>query len=88
MDLYPNGYFAVVEGSIPNGASGAYCLIGGRPAADVIREVCAGAIATIAVGSCACDGGRSGGGLRTQRARAASRACSAAASTWHCPGAR
>ncbi|HEY4752195.1 MAG TPA: hydrogenase small subunit, partial [Candidatus Limnocylindrales bacterium] len=57
MDVYPNGYLAVVEGSIPDGASGAYCLIGGRPAADVIREVCAGALATIAVGSCACDGG-------------------------------
>jgi len=57
MDAYPNGYLAVVEGSIPDGASGAYCLIGGRPAADVIREVCAGALATIAVGSCACDGG-------------------------------
>jgi hydrogenase small subunit len=57
MDAYPNGYLAVVEGSIPDGASGAYCLLGGRPAADVIREVCAGALATIAVGSCACDGG-------------------------------
>jgi hydrogenase small subunit len=57
MDLNPNGYFAVVEGSIPNGASGAYCMIGGRPAADVVRDVCAGALATIAVGSCACDGG-------------------------------
>ncbi len=57
MDRYRNGYFAVVEGSIPSGASGAYCLIGGRPAADVVREVCAGALATIAVGSCACDGG-------------------------------
>ena len=57
MALYPNGYFAVVEGSVPDGASGAYCLIGGRPAADVVREVCSGALATIAVGSCACDGG-------------------------------
>ncbi len=54
---YPNGYFAVLEGSFPAGASGAYCLIGGRPAVDVAREVAAGALMTIAVGSCAVDGG-------------------------------
>ncbi len=65
MDLNANGYFAVVEGSIPDGASGAYCLIGGRPAADVVREVCAGALATIAVGSCACDGGAPAAGSNT-----------------------
>ena len=65
MDRYPNGYFAVVEGSVPDGASGAYCLIGGRPAVDVVREVCAGAIATIAVGSCACDGGAPAAGSNT-----------------------
>jgi hydrogenase small subunit len=57
MSLYPNGYFAVIEGAIPNGAGGAYCLVGGRPVADVAREVCDGALATIAVGSCAFDGG-------------------------------
>ena len=57
MELYPNGYFAVIEGAVPTGASGAYCLIDGRPAADVVREVSAGALATVAVGSCAFDGG-------------------------------
>ena len=57
MSLYPNGYFAVIEGAIPVGAGGAYCLVGGRPVADVAREVCDGALATIAVGSCAFDGG-------------------------------
>jgi hydrogenase small subunit len=50
-------YIAVVEGSIPTGADGTYCLVGGRAFADVAREVCAGAVATIAVGSCAFDGG-------------------------------
>ncbi len=57
MSLYPNGYLAVIEGAIPYGAGGAYCLVGGRPVADVAREVCDGALATIAVGSCAFDGG-------------------------------
>ncbi|HEY5629632.1 MAG TPA: hydrogenase small subunit [Candidatus Limnocylindrales bacterium] len=68
MQLYPNGYIAVVEGSIPDGASGAYCLIAGRPAADVVREVSAGALATIAVGSCACDGGAAAAGWNTTHA--------------------
>ncbi len=62
MERYPNGYIAVVEGSIPTGAGGAYCLVGGRPLADVAREVCDGAQATIALGSCAFDGGLAGAG--------------------------
>ncbi len=57
MERYPNGYVAVIEGAVPEGAAGAYCLVGGRPVKDVVREVCAGALATIAVGSCAFDGG-------------------------------
>jgi hydrogenase small subunit len=57
MERFPDGYVAVVEGSIPLGADGVYCLIGGRPFADIVREVCDGALATIAVGSCAFDGG-------------------------------
>jgi len=57
MARYPEGYVAVIEGAIPEGASGAYCLVGGRPVRDVAREVCDGALATIAVGSCAFDGG-------------------------------
>jgi len=50
-------YIAVVEGSIPNGADGGYCTIGGRSALDIAREVCGGAAATIAVGTCAAFGG-------------------------------
>ncbi|MEI7743610.1 MAG: hydrogenase small subunit [Chloroflexota bacterium] len=57
MARYPNGYVLVVEGAIPKGAGGAYCLTGGRPIADVVKEVSDGALATIAAGSCACDGG-------------------------------
>ena len=60
MDRYPDGYLAVVEGAVPTGAGGAYCLVGGRPAGDVVREVSDGALATLAVGSCAFDGGAAG----------------------------
>ncbi len=62
MDRYPNGYIAVVEGAIPTGSGGAFCLVGGRPMADIAREVCDGALATIALGSCAFDGGAPGAG--------------------------
>jgi hydrogenase small subunit len=57
MERFPNGYLAVVEGSVPRKDGGAACLVGGRPFADVAREVCDGALATIALGSCAFDGG-------------------------------
>jgi len=50
-------YLAVVEGSIPTGEKGAYCTIGGRSALDIAREVCGGAAATIAMGTCATFGG-------------------------------
>ncbi len=50
-------FIAVVEGSIPIGAKGAYCTIGGRSAVDIAREVCGSAAATIAVGTCAAFGG-------------------------------
>ena len=57
MAANKGGYIAVIEGSIPTGANGAYCTIGGRAAIDVAREVCGGALATIAVGTCAAFGG-------------------------------
>jgi hydrogenase small subunit len=50
-------FIAVVEGSIPTGAGGAYCTIGGRAALDIAREVCGAAAATIAIGTCAAFGG-------------------------------
>jgi hydrogenase small subunit len=50
-------YIAVIEGSIPTGAGGAYCTIGGRSALDIAQEVCDGAAATIAIGTCAAFGG-------------------------------
>jgi len=57
MRAYPHGYFAVIEGAVPTANDGAYLTIGGRPFADIVREVTAGAAATITVGSCAYDGG-------------------------------
>ena len=53
----PGKYIAIVEGSIPTGADGAYCCIGGRSAIDIAREVCGNAMATIAIGTCASYGG-------------------------------
>jgi len=50
-------YIVVIEGSIPTGAGGAYCTIGGRSALDIAQEVCAGAAATVAIGTCAAFGG-------------------------------
>jgi len=50
-------YIAVVEGSIPTGENGAYCTVGGKSALQIAREVCGGAAATIAIGTCAAFGG-------------------------------
>jgi hydrogenase small subunit len=57
IEKNPGAYLAVVEGSIPTGAGGAYCTIGGRSGLAIAREVCGGAAATIAIGTCASFGG-------------------------------
>ena len=54
---YPGQFFCVVEGSIPIKDDGVYCTIGGRAAIDIAKEVCTKALAVIAVGACAWDGG-------------------------------
>jgi hydrogenase small subunit len=59
MERYPEGYVAVVEGAVPTADGGAYCTVGGRAFGEIVREVTDGALATIAVGSCAFDGGLS-----------------------------
>jgi hydrogenase small subunit len=51
------GYIAVVEGSIPTGANGAYCTIGGKSALQIAREVCGNALAVVTAGTCAAFGG-------------------------------
>ncbi len=62
MQAFPNGYIAVVEGAIANADDGTFHTLGGRPFRGVARQVCGGALATIAVGSCAFDGGLAGAG--------------------------
>lgn len=57
---FPARYVAVVEGSVPLADGGIHCLVGGRPFVDIVREVCDQAAFTIAVGSCAADGGLPG----------------------------
>lgn len=50
-------YICIVEGSIPTRDGGIYCTIRGRTALSIAQEVCGSALATIAVGTCAWDGG-------------------------------
>ncbi len=57
LEDHDGSYFCVVEGAIPTGAGGAYCCINGRTALEIARETCRGALAVLAVGSCAYDGG-------------------------------
>jgi len=54
---FPGQYICVVEGSIPTAANGIHCMIRGRTALSIAQEVCGNALATIAVGTCAWDGG-------------------------------
>jgi hydrogenase small subunit len=57
MGTYPGQYICIVEGSIPTRDGGIYCTIRGRTALSIAQEVCGGALATIAAGTCAWDGG-------------------------------
>jgi hydrogenase small subunit len=50
-------YVLVVDGSIPTGADGGYCTIGGRSATDILREAAKGAAAIVCVGTCSSYGG-------------------------------
>lgn len=49
-------YVLCVEGSVPEGADGVYCMIGGRTSLDILKEAAAGAKAIICWGSCASNG--------------------------------
>ncbi len=57
MASYPGQYLCIVEGSIPTAANGIHCMIRGRTALSIAQEVTANALATIALGTCAWDGG-------------------------------
>jgi hydrogenase small subunit len=51
------GHILVIEGSVPLGADGAYCVIGGRSAKQRLEEAAKGAAAIINVGTCSAYGG-------------------------------
>src|ERR1051325_2592342 len=44
-------YVCVVEGAIPTKENGIYCMIGGRTALDIVKDVAGQAGAVIAIGS-------------------------------------
>jgi hydrogenase small subunit len=56
MEKYKGEYILCVEGSVPTGADGVYCMIGGRTSMDILKEASANAKAVIAWGSCASNG--------------------------------
>ncbi|MCX5866286.1 MAG: hydrogenase small subunit [Proteobacteria bacterium] len=54
--LKKGGYLLVVEGSIPE-ADDRFCMIGGRPFKEIVKEAAAKASMIVAVGACASFGG-------------------------------
>src|ERR1700722_3370203 len=50
-------YVLVVDGSVPTGAGGGYCMAGGLSAVDTLREAAKGAAAIVCVGTCSAFGG-------------------------------
>jgi hydrogenase small subunit len=57
MEQNAGKYVCVIEGAIPMRDNGIYCMVGGRTAIDIAREVTGQAAAVIAIGSCASWGG-------------------------------
>ena len=55
MEKYKGKYILMVEGSIPTKNKG-YCMIGGKSAIDILKEVAEGAKAIVAWGNCASAG--------------------------------
>jgi hydrogenase small subunit len=55
--LAAGGYVLVVDGSVPRRDGGAWSVIGGRSALDVVREAVKGAALVLAIGNCAAYGG-------------------------------
>ena len=50
-------YVLVTEGGTPTKDGGIYCMVGGKPQMELVREAAEGAAAIIAIGSCASWGG-------------------------------
>jgi len=56
MKKYKGQYILCVEGSVPMGADGVYCMIGGKTSLQILEEAAENAKAIIAWGSCASNG--------------------------------
>jgi hydrogenase small subunit len=56
LEKYKGQYILCVEGSVPLGADGVYCMIGGKSSLQILNEVAENAAAIIAWGSCASNG--------------------------------
>ncbi len=56
MEKYKGEYILCVEGSVPLGDDGNYCVIAGRSSLEILKESAEGAKAIIAWGSCASNG--------------------------------
>jgi hydrogenase small subunit len=56
LEKYKGEYILCVEGSVPLGADGVYCMIGGKTSLQILNEVAENAAAIIAWGSCASNG--------------------------------
>ncbi|GAB4362471.1 MAG: hydrogenase small subunit [Gammaproteobacteria bacterium] len=52
-EKYKGHYIVAVEGNPPLNEEGMYCIVGGRPFVEQLKEVCSDARAIIAWGSCA-----------------------------------
>jgi hydrogenase small subunit len=57
MEANRGKFILVVEGSIPTKDGGVYCMIGGKPMLELVRETAPQAAAIIGIGSCASWGG-------------------------------
>jgi hydrogenase small subunit len=51
------GYVLIIEGAIPLAEDGRFCMVGGKPFKDIVRECARNAAAIICVGACATYGG-------------------------------
>lgn len=54
---FPGEYVCIIEGAVPTGGGGAFCTIGGQSALSIANRFASNALATLAIGNCAVDGG-------------------------------
>lgn len=56
LSKYKGEYILCIEGSVPLGADGVYCMVGGKTSLQILEEAAENAKAIIAWGSCASNG--------------------------------